>query len=76
MSQLHKRFSDEQILSLLHSYEQGLLTLHEALKLLGISRSRFFDVLKAYRAGPSTFSIAYQRQAKGRRAPETEAAIE
>jgi hypothetical protein len=76
MSQLHKRFSDEQILSLLHSYDQGLLTLHEALKLLGISRSRFFDVLKAYRAGPSTFSIAYQRQAKGRLAPEAEAAIE
>jgi hypothetical protein len=76
MSQLHKRFSDEQILSLLHSYDQGLLTLHEALKLLEISRSRFFDVLKAYRAGPSTFSIAYQRQAKGRLAPEAEAAIE
>jgi hypothetical protein len=76
MSQLHKRFSDEQISSLLHSYDQGLLTLHEALELLGISRSRFFDVLKAYRAGPSNFSVAYQRQAKGRLVPEAEASIE
>jgi len=76
MPQLHKRFPDEQIASLLHSYVQGLISLHEVIELLGVSRSRFFDVLKAYRADPSTFSIRYQRQTKGRLSSEAEEVIE
>lgn len=76
MSQLHKRFSDEQIASLLQAYDQGLLNLQDALELLGLKRSRFFEILKAYRTVPSDFSIAYRRQDRGRLPSGTEAAIE
>ena len=75
MSQLHKRFSDDQIASFLHAYDQGPLHLEEALEILGICRSRFFDVLRAYREEPSSFSITYRRQNRSRLSQETEAAI-
>jgi hypothetical protein len=76
MSQLHKRFSDDQVASFLHAYDRGLLSLGEVLEVLDISRSRFFNVLTAYRAEPSAFSIAYRRQNKGRLSQEDEMAIE
>jgi len=76
MSQLHKRFSDEQVTSLFQAYDQGLLHREEVEELLGIGRARFFVLLKVYRADPLSFSISYQRQNKGRLSPETEAAIE
>jgi hypothetical protein len=76
MHQLHKRFSDEQIVSFLEGYERSLLDLEEILDLLAISRSRFFELLKAYRSDPGSFSISYQRQSKGRLAQNAEAAIE
>jgi len=76
MGQLHKRFSDDQVASLLHAYDQGLLSVQEVLELLGISRARFFDLLKAYRADPMTFSIAYERGSTGRLSSEAETAIE
>lgn len=76
MAQLHKRFSDDQVASFLHAYDRGLLSLGEVLEVLDISRSRFFDVLTAYRAEPSAFSIAYRRQNKGRLSQEDEIAIE
>lgn len=76
MAQLHKRFTDEQVLSMLRSYDQGLLDRDEVLNLLGVSHSRFHELLKAYRVDPSAFSISYRRQSPGRLPPGAEAAIE
>ena len=52
------------------------LACKKVLELLGISRARFFDLLKAYRADPMTFSIAYERGSTGRLSSEAETAIE
>ncbi|MDF1500904.1 MAG: hypothetical protein P1P76_10585 [Anaerolineales bacterium] len=42
MTQLHKRFSDEQIAFLLQTYEQALMTRDEVQDALDIGRSWFF----------------------------------
>ncbi len=76
MTQLHQRFSDEQVAFLLHSYSQGLLSRKEIQDTLHIGKTRFFELWKEYQAHPYFFSIAYQRQNKGRLSPEAEEAIE
>lgn len=76
MAQLHKRFSDDQVAFYLQSYDQGLLSLEDALEGLMISRSRFFALLKEYRADPDSFSIAYERETTNRLSPQTESAIQ
>ena len=75
MTQLHKRFSDEQVEFLLQSYEQGLLSREEAQETLGIKKSRFFELWKQYRKAPEDFSISYQRNTPTRIPEETEEAI-
>ena len=50
--QLHKRFSDEQIKSLLERYLSKDIGINYLLEILGIKRSRFFELLKAYRDDP------------------------
>ena len=76
MAQLHKRFSDEQIIFLLQAYEQGLMTREEIQDTLDISRSRFFVLWKEYREDPGSFSISYQRTTPKRISPESEEVIE
>ena len=76
MAQLHKRFSDEQIIFLLQAYEQGLMTREEIQDTLDISRSRFFVLWKEYREDPGSFSISYQRTTPKRISPESEETIE
>lgn len=62
MDQLHKRFSVEQVKLLLQRYTEGELSRAEIEEVLGVSKTRFFALLKAYRHEPKTFSIAYQRR--------------
>ncbi|MEA1976649.1 MAG: hypothetical protein U9N80_01970 [Chloroflexota bacterium] len=76
MVQLHKRFSDEQVIFLLQAYEQGLMRREEVQDTLGISRSRFFALWKEYQEDPEAFSISYQRTTPKRISPEAEEAIE
>jgi hypothetical protein len=76
MSQLHHRFSDEQVAFLFQAYEQGLMSRAEVQEALDIRRSRFFVLLKEYRRDPEAFSIAYQRKTPGRISLEAEAAIQ
>jgi hypothetical protein len=52
MSQLHYRFSDEQVAFLLQAYEQGLMSREEVQEALNIRCSRFFVLLKEYRTDP------------------------
>lgn len=76
MVQLHKQFTDEQVKMLLHGYCQGVLTRTEIQEMLGIGKTRFFAVLKAYRQDPEAFSIAYERRTPGRLPVDVEAEIE
>jgi len=76
MAQLHKRFSDEQISFLLHSYSQGLLSRQEVQDTLSIGKTRFFELWKQYQTDPGSFSIAYQRRPNRRISEEVEGAIE
>ncbi len=45
MTQLHKRFSAEQVKVLLKRYEQGTLTRIEIQEMLEVGKTRFFAVL-------------------------------
>ena len=75
MSQIHRRFTDEQVKVLFQGYCQGQLARIDLQELLGIGKSRFFALLKAYRQNPEVFTIAYRRSAPARLSPEVEDAI-
>ena len=49
MTQLHKRFTDDQVKVLLNGYCQGLLERAEIQEMLAIGKTRFFALLKEYR---------------------------
>ncbi len=76
MAQLHKRFSDEQVIFLFQAYEQSLMTREEIQDTLCISRFRFFVLWKEYRDDPGSFSISYQRTTPKRISQESEEAKE
>jgi hypothetical protein len=76
MTQLHKRFTDDQVRVLLKGYCQGLLARTEIQEMLSIGKSRFFVLLKEYRQAPEALSIAYERCSPGRLSADVEAAIE
>ena len=76
MSQLHRRLTDEQVRVLLQSYCQGQLRRAEVRDVLGVGRSRFFALVKAFRDDPEGFSVAYERRTPARLSAEVEAAIE
>jgi hypothetical protein len=66
MPQLHKKFSDEQVKAILKNYLDGQMDREHAQDLLGISKSRFFAVLRMYRTDPAGISIAYHRKSPER----------
>jgi len=76
MTQLHRRFTDDQVKVLLSGYCQGLLRRAEIQEMLDIGKTRFFALLKEYRADPETFSVAYERDTPGRLPTATEMEIE
>ena len=76
MTQVHKRFTVEQVKVLFQGYCQGHLSRPEVEEMLGIGKTRFFALLKAYRQDTEAFSIAYQRSTQGRLTEETERQIE
>lgn len=67
--QLHKKFSSDQIKSLIESYIRKEIELSYILSILGIGRSRFFEILKNYRQNSQTFSIEYARNCPNRKIP-------
>jgi hypothetical protein len=75
MDQLHKRFSVEQVKLLLQRYAEGELSRAEIEEVLGLGKTRFFALLKAYRQAPEQFSITYERRTPRRLGEETEKQI-
>jgi len=76
MTQVHKRFSAEQVKVLFQGYIQGNLSRADVESLLEIGKTRFFALLKAYRQDPEGFSLAYHRTTKGRLSEQTEREIQ
>ena len=62
MEQIHKRFTGEQVRALLKGYHQGTLDRAAIEEVLGISKSRFFVLLREYRHNSDEFSLAYHRE--------------
>ena len=76
MTQVHKRFTAEQVKVLFQGYCQGNLSRSDIEEMLGIKKTRFFALLKTYRRDPVTFSMVYQRSTPGRLSEESENQIE
>ena len=76
MTQLHRRFTDDQVKVLLNGYCRGLLGRAEIQEMLDIGKTRFFTLLKVYRQDPEAFSVAYMRRTSGRLSAAVEMEIE
>ena len=60
--QLHKRFTTEQVKAVLKGYEQGNLTVADALTTLEVTPATFYRLLKHYRQDPEAFALTYHRE--------------
>ena len=76
MDQLHKRYTIEQVKVILQGYCQGTMSRAEVEEMLHLNKTRFFALLKDYRANPETFSITYQRETPAKLSARVEAAVE
>jgi len=70
LTQIHKRFTDEQIKEFIQKYLRKELERKHLQEVLGINKTRFFALVKAYRADSSSFSIQYIREKKTRNIPK------
>jgi hypothetical protein len=61
MSQLHKRFTSEQVKKLLDRYLKNEIERTYIQEILGIKRRRFFALLKQYKENPQDFTVQYRR---------------
>src|SRR4030066_723396 len=61
MSQLHKRFTSEQVKEFLDRYLKDEIERTYIQETLGIKRRRFFLLLKQYKENPQDFTVQYQR---------------
>jgi len=73
MSQIHKRFTSDQVKELLERYLKKEVERTYLQGILGIGRRRFFMILKGYKENPQRFTIQYQRTTPSRSiSPEIE----
>src|SRR4030042_4798105 len=61
MSQIHSRFTSDQVKELLDRYSKNEIERKYIQEILGIKRRRFFALVKQYRENPQDFTIQYQR---------------
>ena len=59
MAQLHKKFTDSQVKELIDRYLRKEIKRKYIQEVLGIEKTRFFALIKAYRENPDEFSIQY-----------------
>jgi len=65
--QLHKRLSGEQVKMILDRYIKKELRSEQAMNLLGLKRSQFFELVNKYRETPDGFTIEYSRKRSSRK---------
>jgi len=61
MSQVHKRFTSDQVKEILERYSTNQMERKYIQEILGIKRRRFFMLLKQYKGNPQHFTIQYER---------------
>ena len=61
MSQLHKRFTSDQVKELLERYLRNEIERKHLQEILGIKERRFFALVRQYRENPQHFTIQYHR---------------
>jgi len=76
MEHIHKRFTSEQVKVLLKGYCQGTLDRAAIKEVLGISKTRFFALLRQYRQDSDKLTLAYQRSSPKRLSAWVEGEIE
>jgi hypothetical protein len=71
MSQLHKKFTNDQVKELIERYLKKEIERKYIQEILGIKERRFLSLLKQYRQNPKGFSIEYKRELKTRKIPQS-----
>jgi len=64
MTQVHKKFTGEQVKVLLTAYKEGHITREEIEKTLGIGKTRFFALLNKFGKSQGTFPSNTNAKAK------------
>ncbi len=72
MSQLHKRFTSDQVKELLERYLWNEIERKYVQEILAIKERRFFGLVKQYRQDPHHFTIQYHRPSPARISEELE----
>jgi hypothetical protein len=61
MSQIHKRFTSDQVKELFDRYSKNEIERKYIQEILGVRKRRFFMLLKQYKENPQHFTTRYQR---------------
>lgn len=71
-TQLHKKYDDEFVRSILKKYVRKDLSVKQVCDILRLKESRFFVLLNNYKQNPGGFTVSYQRRSPCRITPELE----
>ncbi len=65
-AQMHKRHTNDQVKMILERYLKKELSSEQAMDLLELKRSQFFELVKRFKENKENFSIEYKRNGKTR----------
>jgi len=65
-TQIHTKFTNDQVKELLCKYLNHAVERKYLQEILGIKKSRFFELIQAYRNNPEAFSVEYKRSGQTR----------
>jgi hypothetical protein len=65
-TQIHTKFTNDQVKELLCKYLNHAVERKYLQEILGIKKSRFFELIQSYRNNPETFSVEYKRSGQTR----------
>ena len=65
--QIHKKFSDEQVIAILENYLTKEISAKEAMAKLELGRSQFFNLASRYRDGSDNFTVKHKGNAGNRK---------
>lgn len=68
--QIHKKFSDEQVIAILENYLAKEISAKEAMAKLELKKSQFFNLASKYRDGLDSFTIKHKGNAGNRKISE------
>ena len=70
-AQIHTKFTNEQVKGLMQKYLNKEVERKYLQQILGVGKSRFFELVQSYRNDPGAFSVEYKRSVEAKRiAPE------